>query len=73
VYSGQSLNGAHTPRCLGPHTSSVLLTELDAAVCASTDGDEEACSPDRGNYETDREEGQALSGYDEGLGGLDGS
>jgi hypothetical protein len=35
------LDCAHTPCCLGPHTSSVLLAELDAPICACADGEEE--------------------------------
>jgi hypothetical protein len=49
----KALNGSHSPSRLGPHTSSVLLAELDTSVCTATNGNEESETPDAGDNDAD--------------------
>jgi hypothetical protein len=74
LQKGQALDGSHAPSRLGPHTSAVLLAELNTAVCAAANSDEEAETPDAGDDHTDRGDlADGLAGDDEWRGRLNGS
>lgn len=51
-YTSRALDGAHAPCCLGPHTSSVLFAELNAAESAHANRGDEESTPDAGDGES---------------------